>query len=404
MTRVLHLTTYGGGGAGVAAARTVCALRQAGVEAELRTGDMMGRGRNGWSKWVARLDSLPHRLFPRRQLFTAWSNAWRSGRIVDEINAASPDAVHLHWIGHGFMSPSELARIKAPLVWSMHDLWALTGGCHYPADCERYKSGCGACPQLGTPAPFDLSGRNHRRKKAVLDRVRRWVAPSEWIGGMARRSGLIDSARVRVIPNTLDVDVFTASRREAARRGLGFSPSELLIAVGSLELDEIRKGNGLLPGILAAWRGADPDSSACLLVFGAKTIPEIDVRGLRVVPVGLLGTPGKVADVLAAADVFILPSLQDNLPNVAIEAQACGCPVAGFDSGGLREIIEPGVTGWLAVEKTAASLGGVLGEYTRRKLAGRDELAARCRGRALSLYGGRTHAEALMRLYEELSG
>ncbi len=398
MIRVLHLTADANGGAGVAAARTVAALRQAGMDAELRTGEMMGRS----GKWLSRLDSLPHRLFWRKNFFTAWSNAWLGGCVADEINSSAPDLVHLHWVGGGFMAPGEFSRIKAPLVWSMHDLWALTGGCHYPADCERYKGECGDCPQLGLPAMYDLSGYNHRRKKAGLKHVRRLVAPSEWIGGLARCSGLIEAGRVTVIPNTLDMEVFTDARRVAARRRMGFSQKELLISVGSLDLSEVRKGNRLLPSVLSAWRAADRDSRARLLVFGAKTIPAIDVPGLEVVPTGLLARPEQMADVLSAADVFLLPSLQDNLPNVAIEAQACGCPVVGFDSGGLREIIEHGSTGWLAAEKTARCLGEALAAYTRERLPERDVTGAKCRARALALYGHEKHAEDLIRLYREL--
>lgn len=384
----------------MAAARSVDALKKAGVDAELWTGEVSGSGHR--AKWVARLDSVPQRFFPNRRLFTAWSNGWWPDNIVEKINQAAPDVVHLHWIGHGFMALSQLAGIKAPVVWSMHDLWAFTGGCHYPGDCSRFTRGCGSCPQLASPAPFDLSGWNHRRKKAMAAGVRRWVAPSDWIRAEARRSGFIKDEEVRTIPNTLNMDVFTAERRAEARHRMGVAGQECVLAVGSMELDEIRKGNHLLPRALAAWRAGDPSTRVRLVVFGGSRLPRIDVAGLEIVRTGLLSSEREMADIMAAADAFILPSLQDNLPNVAVEAQACGCPVLGFDSGGLREIIESGATGWLAAEKTAESLGATMADFTREHVARREEVALACRRRALDLFSPGTHVRALCELYEEV--
>jgi len=397
--KVLHVTASLKGGAGIAALRSVEALRAAGVDVQLLTAEELGGG----GKWRARRDKLPLLAYPQRKIFSTWSTGWWPGRVAERINAVGADVVHLHWVGHGFLGLSEMREIRAPLVWSLHDLWVVTGGCHYPGECVRFMKECGACPQLGSADEGDLSRWNHRRKKQyIVEPVRRWIAPSEWIAGVAGRIGGLPAERLRVIRNTLDLDVFHPSRRSAARVQAGIAGDALVLAVGSFELDEPRKGNHLLTQILATWRSAHGEGEVRLVIFGAKSLPKIESAGVVIEQAGELQSAEEVADVLAAADVFVLPSLQDNLPNVAVEAQACGCAVAGFDAGGLGEIIDPGVTGVLAKARTAEALGQALAEFTLLGAERRREVSVACRARAEKLYDAKCHAETLMRLYREV--
>jgi len=397
--RVLHLTLEKKGGAGIAAGRSVAALRAVGLEAELCDASQLASHR--WIRWLARLDYAPLRLYRRRSLYSSWSNAWFSGGMAARVRRLGADVVHLHWVGHGLLSFREVERLGVPVVWTLHDAWAFTGGCHYPGECRRYEEGCGACPQLGSSLSWDLSRWNRHRRRDLPQSVLRWLVPSRWLGDLARTSGLIEAGAVRVVPNTLDLGVFDPRGRKEARRRLGIADNELVFAVGSLDLDEVRKGNHLLPEIFAAWRQRCSENAARLLIFGGKGGAGFSIEGLRLQPVGLLDGEGAVAALLAAADVLLLPSLQDNLPNVAVEAQACGCPVLGFDTGGLREIIEPGVTGWIVDTVSAAAAGDLLAQKTAELRARRGELAMVCRERAERLFSPSRHACALQDIYAE---
>jgi glycosyltransferase involved in cell wall biosynthesis len=365
---------------------------------------MTGESLGGAGKWRARRDKVPLLAYPQREVFSTWSNGWWPGRVAMRINAQQADVVHLHWTGHGFLSLGELAKINAPLVWTMHDFWAFTGGCHYPDECRRFVSGCGSCPQLASKGEHDLSRWNQKRKRALMvGVVRNWIAPSDWIAGMARQSGRIDVDRVRVVKNTVPTEVFNPGRRESARARLGIADGEMVMAAGSFELDEPRKGNHLLPAALAEWRKRSPGLPARLVIFGAKKPPSIDVGGLVVTCAGVLKSDGEVADLLAAADVFLLPSLQDNLPNVAAEAQACGCVVVGFDAGGLGEIIQPESTGILVTEKNGEALGVALARFTEMAPSERSCMAEASRRRAEMTFAADSHAKALLGIYREIA-
>jgi glycosyltransferase involved in cell wall biosynthesis len=397
---VVHIGSSARGGAGIAAIRSVLALQSAEVKAEFWSVEDNHRLRFS-PRWRARLDYAPLRLYPEKKLFTAWSNGWLASGMAREINRAKPDLVHLHWVGHGSMSLDEIERIEAPVVWTLHDAWAFTGGCHYPGNCQKYATACGACPQRGSRKQNDLSRRNWEKRIRIMSRVKKFIAPSEWLRAMSVRSGLVVDDAISIVRNTLDMAVFSPGRRLAARTSLGIPCDEFVFVVGSMELNEKRKGNHLLRDIFESWRSFDTSTRARLLVFGENGESLIPKRGIDVVYTGSLRDPARVADALAAADVLVMPSLQDNLPNIAVEAQACGCPVAGFDAGGLREIIKPGSTGWLAAETTGASLGHVLADFT---LGGGDrhELTLRCRNQALALFSERDHAESLMKIYGEI--
>lgn len=402
--KALHLTKTASGGAGVAAKRTVAALRGAGVDATLwcegsvpALGPASGTLRR-W--WLNRLDSIPTRLHWRRRRFSAWSNNWRATSIASAINAVRPDVVHFHWMGQGFFSFDEMEAVDAPVVWTMHDAWPFTGGCHYPADCVGYTASCGHCPQLSSQKRDDLSARNWRVKERSLSRVARWIAPSRWLADCAARSPLIRAERLRVIPNALDTGEWRPVDRAEARRSLGLSENAFVMVGGAMDLREPRKAGRLL---LDAFEriGASDQSPVVLVLFGSGTLPQsAAVRG-HIRFVGRVESDARLAQVYSAADLVVMPSLQDNLPNVVMEALACGCPVVGLDSGGIREMIEDGRTGLLAAEKTSSALAEAVAEWRRRAPA-RLEVSQRCREHVSTLYSPARHARSLMSEYSAL--
>lgn len=402
--RVVHLAVKASGGAGIAAGRTVAALRGRGVDAELWTNDGEGATRRLrsrlWALWRARLASIPTRLHKRRRLFSAWSNGWLPSRLAATVASARPDIVHLHWIGDGFLHLDEVARFGAPVVWTLHDAWGITGGCHYPANCERFRIGCGSCPQLGSTSDRDLSSRNHESKRLAAKSISRWIMPSQWLAELSSGSGVVPRERVRVIPYGVDETVFTSGIGINLRSRLGIPGDVLVLAAGAEDLREGRKGAWMLPKAIALVQ--ESLKKRCILVvFGKSSELLRGHRGVEVRHAGELRTEREVAGVLGGADALLLPSLQDNLPNIAIEAQACGCPVVGFDTGGQSEIIVSGQTGLLSADVSVEGLAGAVVNWFCSAPA-RAEVVARCRAQFESRFTYERHSTQLLSVYREI--
>lgn len=402
--KVVHLAVKAGGGAGIAARRTVEALRGQGIDAVLWTNSGEGASRSLrsrlWALWRARLASIPTRTHRQRRLFSVWSNAWLPSRLAPAIRAAKTDIVHLHWVGDGFLNLAELGRFGAPVVWTLHDAWAFTGGCHYPEGCRRYREACGKCPQLGSNRTTDISARNLISKRRASEAVSRWITPSQWLADLSKRGGVVQEDRLRVVPNGLNGEVFKPLACKELPSKLGLPKDAIILVAGAEDLREARKGTALLPEAVGLVQNA-LKRQCVLVVFGRNSGLVSGLPGVEVRATGELRTETEVAEVLAGADALLLPSLQDNFPNIAIEAQACGCPVVGFDTGGLREIIVPGQTGMLSAEVSAAGLAGATENWLRHAPA-RIETSARCRAQFESHFTYEQHAKQIRAVYEEV--
>lgn len=401
--KAIHLAIRATGGAGIAAARSVSALRRQQVEAELWTADGSGLGpalRSARAtRWRARLDAWRTKCYRQRREFSAWSNNVLPSSLAQRINAAAPDIVNLHWIGAGFLSLHELARFKAPLVWTFHDPWAFTGGCHYPDDCLRFRQDCGRCPQLGSEREEDLSRANLQAKRHALAHIRAVVSPSRWLADLAKSSRSVDADRCHVIPYGLDESVFTDCDRRAARHALGWPEDACVLVAGAHHLGEKRKGCHLLPEALERIV-AGHQRRVILAFFGAGEDLADRRWSCETRPLGKLTDEKRVAEVCRAADLLLMPSLQDNFPNIALEAQACGCPVVGFATGGLTEIVAEGVTGHTTPEASAqglaqATLAWLSGE------AARGDVRSRCRAHFLQHFTLDRHGQRMRQLYEQ---
>ena len=376
----------GGGGAGRAAYRLLQGLRAQGVRAQMAaldpvTGDPAVEGpQTRLGSFIgplrSSLDRLPLGLVMRgpRPMF---SPAWLPDRLARQVRRSAPDLVHLHWIAGGMLRIESLARIGRPLIWTMHDMWAFTGGCHYDEGCGRYVAACGRCPVLGSSRQWDLSSWVMRRKRRAWREVPiTLVAPSRWLAEKARAASLFRDRPVRVIPNGLDLDRFQPVDPGLARRLLGLPPERSYLLFGAFDpAGERRKGFGLLQAALQHLAGSGWRDRLDLLVVGAAAPAAPLDLGLRTHFLGLLRDELSMALALAAADAVVVPSTQDNLPNMAVEAFACGRPCVGFAVGGLPEIVEDGLNGRLAppfeTGELAAAIAWVLEDQERRRALGR---------------------------------
>ncbi|MFC3725781.1 glycosyltransferase [Neoaquamicrobium sediminum] len=267
------------------------------------------------------------------------------------------DIVNLHWVSI-FLSSETIAWVanaRAPVVWTLHDMVAFTGGCHYDSGCGRFEQACGECPQLFRHGPNDLSHRVFERKRrsysSIPAELLTIVAPSNWMAEQCAKSALLGDRRIEVIPNSVDLQTFSPQAKDGARRELGLPMNRPILLLVSANLSNGRKGGQFVAQILERVSARLP--GALLVTVGSGNLPSaVEHQSL-----GAIGDDKKMAAAYAAADVTILPSLQDNLPNTMLESMACGTPVVGFDTGGVTDFVLPGQTGALAPAGDASAFG-----------------------------------------------
>ncbi|MCS6882541.1 MAG: glycosyltransferase [Oscillochloridaceae bacterium] len=315
-----------------------------------------------------------------------------------------PDVVHLHnlhgGIGAGW-SPRFLAVAArhAPVVWTLHDMWPLTGRCVYSYACERFMSGCNAAcptPRVYPALPLHLVGPAWEERRALVAATPRLAAvtPSRWMAATARQ-GLWAGRRVEHIPNGLPLDQWRPLPRAAARRALGLPINGPVALLAMPDLSDPRKGAGLLPAL-----GPTLPPGLTLLAMGAGR-PPLRAPGVRVVSLGFVAAADRQATIYSAADLLIHAAPQDNAPLTVQEALACGTPVAALPVGGLPDLVRPGQTGWLAARPDAAGLAAVVAEALNAIAAGAD-LREPCRAVAEREYGLELMVERHLALYREI--
>jgi len=294
-----------------------------------------------------RLDTFALRPYKyRQQTYFSTALVPYSG-VAHRINALNPDIVQLHWICGGMMSIEELAKIRAPMVWSLHDNWAFTGGCHVRFGCERYKQTCGACPALGSAKENDLSRRIFRRKSKVLAGISDLtvVGVSRWMADCAAESALFRGRVVRRIPNPLDTRTYSPVPKNEARALLNLPSGRKLIAFGAVDATGDRhKGFAELNETLNKLQLDNVE----LLVFGSREPKNGGNTTFRARYLGRLHDDISLRLVYSAADVMVVPSLEEAFGQTASEAMACGTPVVAFGHTGLLDIVDHKINGYLA--------------------------------------------------------
>jgi len=326
---------------------------------------------------------LPYVLYPSS--FAVAADPW--------FRAA--DVVQLHNTHGSYFSHSALPLLsrRRPVVWFLHDMWPFTGHVIYSYDCERWLHGCGSCPYLDEYVRLerDTTALLWKWKRFVYARSRLTiVTPSRWLAGLAKRSPLLGRFPVHVVPYGVDLERFRPRDGRAARARFGLDVDRPVVLFAGADLSERRKGGRLLPEVLRLL-----DRDVQLVVAGSASVPGVDAIAL-----GRLDE-GELAHAYAAADLFLLPTLADNLPNTAIESAACGTPVVAFRVGGVPEIVRHLETGWLAEPEDAASLAeGIRTLLDDAEL--RARLGAAARTDAETRYASALEGERLAELYRTL--
>lgn len=271
------------------------------------------------------------------------------------------DVLHLHWINFGFLSLNgleSLFKLGKPIVWTLHDQWTFTGGCHYSRGCDRFLSHCRQCPYLKKPADTDLSYRVFEQKKAIFEQASiHFTPPSRWLADQANQSTLIENFPFTVIPYAIDQNVFCPVDRLVANRHLDLPDTDRpRLLFGSANVTDSRKGFRYFAEALTLLHQQQPDLNPEILVFGKGRSYLFDELPYPVRHLGILTTEDDIVAAYNAADGMVVPSLEDNLPNTVIESMACGTPVIGFRTGGIPEMIDHEENGYLADVGSAQQL------------------------------------------------
>jgi glycosyltransferase involved in cell wall biosynthesis len=369
-----------GGGAARAAHRLHQSLRTADIDSHLlvqtkvtddpTTITLQNKIEKGLASIRPAINAIPLKLFTQADSKT-YSLQWLPERVTKKVNQLTPDLINLHWICDGFLRIETLTKFKTPIVWTLHDMWSFTGGCHYSGECDRYTENCGHCPQLGSVQSSDFSSWVWQRKQKALKTLNlTLVTPSQWLANCAQSSSLLKGYRVKVIPNGLDLKIYKPIDSQLARQILNLPQDKQLILFGAIKAtSDRRKGFHLLQPALQNLKQLRNNADIQIVVIGSSAPMQPIDLGFETHYLGTLKDDYSLALAYAAADVFVAPSVQDNLPNTVLEAIACGTPCVAFEIGGMPDLINHKSNGYLAqpfeVEDFAQGINWVLGDRER---------------------------------------
>lgn len=354
------------GGAAIAAYRLLEALNKNDVEAimlvlnkKTTNPNVIQVGNNLMNKvsFVAeRLNIFIKNGFSKKNLFDI-SIANTGISIIDHPEFKQADIIHLHWINQGMLSIKEIGEILASgkkVVWTMHDMWPFTGICHHAGKCNHFEKNCGFCPYLKSPSQRDMSYSTYHQKLTAYSKGKIYfVACSNWLKDLAIKSHLTTNHEVSSIANPINTTTYRPKDKTSFRKFMNLPIDKKIILFAAAKVSDKRKGIDYL--IEASKILAKQENNYMFLIVGSNG-EEITSK---------LALPAKIAHYVAqeempnmynVANVFVTPSLQENLPNTIMEAMSCGTPCIGFDIGGIPEMIDHKQNGYIAKYKDAQDL------------------------------------------------
>ena len=353
----------------------------------MRSGTYDGIGLLPQSKWGRLIRLVGRRL--EKEFLHQWYGLpfealWTSSALGVPASDASlwgsPDILHLHWIADGALDLASIARFNTPIVWTMHDTWPFTGGCHILNGCEKYREVCARCPVFPTLRAYDYVAHQFALKYKVYQSLPLTVvSPSRAFLEIAKASAMMRSADVRHIPNCIDATVFRPIDKGVARQILRLPEAESIVMLGAMSVTDLHKGMDLaLDSLQRIAANVDGVPFICVS-FGGGRLPE--GMSFPVISLGSISDQTTLALAYSAADIFVCPSREESFSQTTLESLACGTPVVGFSVGGIPDMIEHGVNGYLAApqdtEELAAGIAALLrNPDLRRRMgeAGREKV------------------------------
>lgn len=316
------------------------------------------------------------------------------------------DVLNFHWINNGFLSLKsldKLASLNKPIVWTLHDMWAFTGGCHYSGNCRKYESGCGNCPILKESNPYDVSSEIIKNKQEIYGKLNITAAAcSTWLRDIAKNSELFKNKDVINIPNPIETDIYKPLDKNKSKEKFSLDKKKKILLFAAMSINEKRKGFFKLKETLDYLSVKHPDSkkNIQLLIMGKPDESLLNGLDFDYQTTGMLRDDKIIAEAYNAADLFIMPSLEDNLPNTVMESLACGTPVIAFNIGGIPDMVENGINGALIDNYSIEDFGDNI--YSLIKTEAAEELGKNGRDKITKFFSYKVIGGKYLSLYHDL--
>ena len=302
------------------------------------------------------LDQLPLRKYNGSRVGSIFSpnNTFFTSSTLKRINSINPDIIHLHWVNHGMINIKDLIKLKKPIVWTMHDSWLFTGGCHLPNKCQKYIKECYECEVLGSNVHKDLSNKIFRIKQYIFDQLdMNIVSPSNWLGLKAKRSILLKKQSISIIPNPIDTKLYCPTEKNIARKLLGLSSQKkIILFAASSATSDLNKG---FHNLHAAINKLKLDN-ILLVVMGGHKPQKNQNFNFPIKYLGEFSDEVSIKLIYNSADVTVVPSLSENLSNTIMESLSCGIPTVAYNIGGNSDMIDHKNNGYLSTPYDPSNL------------------------------------------------
>ena len=406
------------GGAAVAAGRLMEALKNNGIKAKMLVRDkqtdrlsVVGLKKNWWKIgqfiWE-RIVIWGANRFKKHNLFAVdIANTGTDITILPEFQQA--DVIHLHWINQGMLSLKDIRKILLsgkPVVWTMHDMWPCTGICHHARECDKYHRECHHCPYIYKGGSrYDLSHQVFKKKKELYALAPvTFVTCSQWLKEQASRSALLAGHTVVDIPNPINVNLFRPRDKQEARAKCGLPSDKQLLLFGSVKVTDKRKGIDYFVQSckLLAERYPELKEKMGVVVYGKYSEQVKPLLPFQVYPLDYIHDEKDLVNIYNAVDLFVTPSLEENLPTTIMESMACGTPCVGFNVGGIPEMIDHLHNGYVAEYKSAEDFAnGIHWALSEGEYESLSEEACR---KAVSSYSESAIAKRYIDIYNKVTG
>ncbi len=406
------------GGAAIAASRLVEALKNNGIKAKMLVREkqtdrlsVIELKKNWWRMWQfiwERILIWKENQFKKHNLFAVdIANTGTDITAIPEFQAA--DIIHLHWINQGMLSLNDIQKILQsgkPVVWTMHDMWPCTGICHHARECDKYHQECHHCPYIYKGGgKKDLSNQVFKKKKEIYQLAPvTFVTCSRWLKERASQSALLNGHTIVDIPNPINTGLFKPQNALVARSRMGLPTDKKLILFGSVNVTDKRKGIDYFIESCKLLAEMHPELKEELgvVVYGKNSEQLNPLIPFQVFPLDFISNEKDLVNIYNAVDLYVTPSLEENLPTTIMEAMACGIPCVGFNVGGIPEMIDHLHNGYVAEYKSAEDLAnGVIWTLNESEYRTLSEEACR---KAASNYSESTIAKKYIDIYNKITG
>lgn len=414
-------TSDNAGGAAIAAHRIMKALHLQGVDVKMLCGNRtltspqkgflyLKQGLSNKLKFaLERLEIFIKNGFTRRGLFAVDTARW--GHDITTLNAfKEADIVHLHWVNQAMLSLKDIEKLiqsGKPIVWTMHDMWNFTGVCHQAADCKNWLNECGNCPMLHKPSKHDLSYQTFKRKTNLYGKYKfTFVGCSQWLASLAQFSPLLKGQQIVSISNPIDTNYYkpleTNRDINELREKLRLPTDKLLILFTAFKVNDVNKGIDYLIESISILCQEQPQLLGKIGIVlagkGAETIK--DSFAVDTYAMGYIANEERMRQLYQAVDLLAMPTLMDNLPNTIAEAMACGVPCVAFSVGGVPQMVDTGINGYLAAYKNSLDLAHGIASVLMSP--NYKALCRNARAKAVASYSEQNIAQQYINVYKRV--